>query len=296
MEISHLRYLRLTDHLIGFYDGRVEGQKYAPFPNWVDDGALSLGICSYALVDGEDAIVYDTHVSVAHGEYIRRTVEKLGARNIRVVLSHWHLDHVAGTEAFKDCEIIANRHTARLLAEHRAAIEAGTHLGPPVISPLILPTTVFDERMHLRCGSLELDLLRFDIHSQDGTVIHLPLEDYLLAGDTLEDTITYVAEPHGFRRHLEELDRLATLKAKRIFPNHGDPAVIENGGYHPTFIRATQQYIRTLLRSQTDEELHSKPLQELIAGPLQAGWITYFPAYEEVHRENIAKALKASSA
>ena len=31
-----------------------------------------------------------------------------GVRRFTVVLSHWHLDHVAGTEAFADCQIIAN--------------------------------------------------------------------------------------------------------------------------------------------------------------------------------------------
>ena len=37
-----------------------------PRPNWVDQGALSLGIASYAIVDGGEALVYDTHVSVEH--------------------------------------------------------------------------------------------------------------------------------------------------------------------------------------------------------------------------------------
>ena len=67
MSLEHARVLRLSERLLGFYDGRVAGDRFAPQSNWVDDGALSLGICSYALVDGADAIVYDTHVSAAHG-------------------------------------------------------------------------------------------------------------------------------------------------------------------------------------------------------------------------------------
>ena len=104
--------LRLSDNLLGFYEGRTPGVGDDPAASWVEDGALSLGICSYALVDGAEAIVYDTHVSVDRARTIRDTLEQLGARRIRVVLSHWHLDHVAGTEAFADCEIIANRLTA----------------------------------------------------------------------------------------------------------------------------------------------------------------------------------------
>ena len=146
--------MRLGGNLLGFYDGRGPAAASAPIDNWVDDGALSLGICSFAIVDGPEAIVYDTHVSIAHARRIREAVEQLGARRIRVVLSHWHLDHVAGTEAFADCEIIANATTAALMAEHRSAIEAGTHEGPPAISPLILPTTVFDEPPSPRAAEL----------------------------------------------------------------------------------------------------------------------------------------------
>lgn len=46
MITQHLRTHRLTDSLIGFYDGRVPGQAFGSEPNWVDDGALSLGTCS----------------------------------------------------------------------------------------------------------------------------------------------------------------------------------------------------------------------------------------------------------
>ena len=40
----HLRILRPAPGILAFYDGRVEGYRFAPGPNWVDDGALSLGI------------------------------------------------------------------------------------------------------------------------------------------------------------------------------------------------------------------------------------------------------------
>ena len=70
-----MRTLRLGDNLLGFYDGRGPASASAPIDNWVYDGALSLGICSFAIVDGAEAIVYDTHVSVAHARMIRATLE-----------------------------------------------------------------------------------------------------------------------------------------------------------------------------------------------------------------------------
>lgn len=75
-----------------FYDGRIDGHRFEPGPNWVDEGAISLGIASYAILGGDEALVYDIHDSVEHGRYIRAVLEAVGVNRITVLLSHWHLD------------------------------------------------------------------------------------------------------------------------------------------------------------------------------------------------------------
>jgi cyclase len=290
---TDMQVISLADNLLGFYDGRGPAAASAPIDNWVDDGALSLGICSFAIVDGADAIVYDTHVSIAHARRIRDTVEQLGARSIRVVLSHWHLDHVAGTEVFADCEIIASSSTAALLAEHRGAIEAGTHHGPPAISPLIMPTTVFDGRLRLETPTSEVELVEFEIHSRDATVVHLPHAAILLAGDTVEDTVTYVSEPGRLEAHIGELDRMRGLGARTILPNHGSREIIERGGYAGTLIDATQRYVRNLLGTADDPAEQHADLRAFVSEELAAGWISWFEPYERVHQSNLA-AVRAA--
>ncbi len=271
-----MRILHPADGVVAFYDGRVEGHRFADEPNWVDDGALTLGIASYAIVDGDEALVYDTHVSVEHARLVREALEAEGVARFVVVLSHKHLDHVAGTHAFADCEVIATARTADALGEARSAIEAGTQAGPPGIDPLVLPT-----RIHV------------DVHSDDAAVVWLPDRRLLLAGDTLEDTVTFVAEPGGLDRHLVDLERLSELAPDRILPNHGDPDVIAGGGYPKGLIRATQDYIRVLQRCRDEPDLCEPALTELVADSLQAGWITYFAPYEEVHRANVAAVTAA---
>jgi glyoxylase-like metal-dependent hydrolase (beta-lactamase superfamily II) len=290
---KHLRVLRPAPNIYAFYDGRVDGYRYAPGDNWVDDGALSLGIASYAIVDGEDALIYDTHTSVEHASFIRKTLADNGVKNFTVVLSHWHLDHVAGTAAFADCPIISNKRTEDHLKIHKAAIENGTHHGPPAVNPLVMPTQTFEGRMELNNGSLHVDLIEANIHSDDATVLWLPSERLLLAGDTMEDTITYVGEPESFDTHLTDLDRLWALAPERILPNHGDPEIIALGGYEKTLIRATQQYIRMLKRCAREPELRDKPLRDIITGPLEAGWVNLFEPYEAIHRQNIDVVLAA---
>lgn len=289
---TRLRVLRPADGVLAFYDGRVEGYRFAAEPNWVDEGALALGIASFAVIDGEEALVYDTQTTLEHGRQVRTALEAEGVRRITVLLSHWHLDHIAGNAAFGDCEILACARTAELLEEHRAAIEAGEHEGPPGIEPLVLPTRTFEERAELRVGKHKLEAIHLDIHSDDAVVLWDPTAHLLLAGDTVEDTVTYVDEPDHFDAHLRDLDRLLALEPAAILPSHGDPEVIACGGYGPELITATQDYIRLLQQMRTEPELRELPLEELLAPQLVAGDIRYFAPYEKVHRENVATVLE----
>jgi glyoxylase-like metal-dependent hydrolase (beta-lactamase superfamily II) len=194
---------------------------------------------------------------------------------------------------FADCEILASHRTSELLAQHRDAIEAGSLEGPPAIDPLVMPTRLFNSCTHLRVGRLEIELIPVDIHSEDATVIWLPEQRLLLAGDTVEDTVTYVMEPDKLETHLAELDRLGELGAKRILPNHGSAVRIAGGGYSDGLIRATQDYIQALIRIRGEPDLRSTELRDLIAGPLEAEWISYFPPYEGVHQTNLRSVIDA---
>jgi glyoxylase-like metal-dependent hydrolase (beta-lactamase superfamily II) len=286
-----MRILRPAENVFSFYDGRIEEYRFADGPNWVDDGALSLGIGSYAIVDDDAALIYDTHVSLERANFIRQALGDRGVRTFTVVLSHWHLDHIAGTEAFRDSEVVATARTAQLLESNRAAIEKGTLEGPPEIDPLILPTRTFSAHERLDLNRTEVELIQVNIHSDDAAVVWLPQQRLLLCGDTMEDTVTYVDEPEELDAHLADLDRLWRLEPDRILPSHGDPDVIAGGGYSRDLIRATQQYIEALKRCRDGPETRGRSLQELIAGPLEAGWVNYFSPYERVHEENLEHVL-----
>ena len=289
--MHHMRVLRPREGVYAFYDGRIDGYRFAEEENWVDQGALSLGIASYALVSGGDALVYDTHTSVEHARFVRDQLEQEGVSSFTVVLSHWHLDHVAGTEVFRDCEVISSGRTAEHLVTHRAAIERGELEGPPAIDPLILPTRTYSERLELPVGDTVVELIHTDIHSDDATVVWMADRGLLLCGDTMEDTVTYVDEPESFDTHLANLGKLRELGADRILPNHGSPEVIGAGGYSDGLISATEDYIRTLQRFRDEPSLGDATLRDLLTHPLESRWIEYFPPYEAVHRHNVVTVL-----
>ncbi len=284
-----LRTFQPAANILAFYAGRVSGEVFSSEPNWVDDGAISLGTASYAIVEGEEALVYDTHVSVDMARQIRVVLETRGITKITVLLSHWHLDHVAGNEVFADCEIIANARTLQHLSDHKPGIEDGSFHGSPAIHPLILPNRIFSDTMDFQLGTTKLKFIEANIHSDDASVIWIEDQKILLAGDTMEDTITYVVEPESFEIHMSDLDRLWALNPSHILPNHGHPDIIAKGGYGKSLIRAQQQYIRILRRCVVDPELAAQPLRQLISGPLEAGWVNYFAPYERVHEQNLTR-------
>ncbi|WP_102109535.1 MBL fold metallo-hydrolase [Oceaniglobus roseus] len=283
-----MRVLEPAPHVLAFYDGRVPGRRLvSDAANWMDDGGYVLGIATYAVVDDGEAVLFDTGLSPDHGRAIRAELERRGVRSVRVVLSHHHRDHVAGGAAFAECEIIALRATAEAMEAQRDVFAAGT----PPIAPLAMPTTVFDGVMGLRAGAVELELHPYDIHSRDGLTMLLPVPRLLLAGDTLEDTVTYVAEPERLGLHLSELDRMARLDLRRILPCHGDPGRIAAGGYGPGLIAATRDYVAWLLALREDPSRADLPLRDVVAAALEGGATTWFAPYEAVHRANVAAVL-----
>src|SRR5262249_20676445 len=197
----------------------------------------------YAIHSGAGSIVYDTFTSIAHAEFVRSYLEKLGVRKFAAVLSHWHLDHIAGNAVFDDCAIIATSLTRDAMVRHKANIEAGKVWGPPPIAPLIFPNVLFDDHLELCVGEIALDLRRMNIHSIDGCVVYVPRDKLLLAADTLEDPLTYIIEPENLAEHVSELREMRGWNVAKILPNHGAPDIIRKGGYDKTLIDATIDYV-----------------------------------------------------
>jgi cyclase len=287
---SSMQVLQPYPNILAFYDGRIPGIRiHSDAPNWLDDGAFSLGCCSYAIVDGNEALVFDTHMSIPHARLIRRELEQRGVTSIRVVLSHWHADHIAGNEVFADCEILANGLTAEAMVDNRERLEGES----PPINPLVMPNRSFAVFTELRVGKVLVELRQIDIHSRDGTVLLLPRLGVLLAGDTLEDTVTYVDEPERLDVHLKNLARLEAWKFEHILPNHGAAEKIRSGGYDRNLITATRLYLEKLLRLSTEPQLAELSLSDFAADALATGGVSYFAAYETVHKHNVAAVIAA---
>jgi glyoxylase-like metal-dependent hydrolase (beta-lactamase superfamily II) len=153
---------------------------------------------------------------------------------------------------------------------------------------------LFDGKLELSVGRRQVELHHFDIHSADGNVVWLPEDRLLLAGDTLEDTITYVSEAGHIATHVDELARMRTWTIGRILPNHGDSGRIAAGGYSAGLIDANRNYLQRLTDPDERGQCEGMSLRDFIADDIASGAVSYHQPYEAVHRENIS-AVKAVS-
>ncbi len=280
----------INDHVVGFYAGRgltaaspvvgIEG-------NWVDRAAWDLGTINYAIYKGGRALVYGTSPLPGLGQWERDyLVEAKGVMHFTVVLSHWQLDHIAGIPSYADSTIISLELTRDYLVEHKAAIETGTLWGPPAMD-VVLPNMTFRDSLAVYLGDLEVLFHNFNIHSRDGTVMHIPSDRTLYVGDALEDTVTLVLDPGEIPSHIAELDRMRALDIETIYPNHGDPDVIKGGGYTKTFIDATREYDVNLLQKAHEPGYLTMPLEDFIPDALANRAVSVFERYRVVHANNL---------
>lgn len=287
---SEIRVLPINDHIIAFYDGRAaENAVDLAKATWADHGANFVGVATYAVVDGSAALVYDTYPSVEQARQVRSWLEKRGVTHFIVANSHWHLDHVGGNALYADSTIIATDKTRAQLLGHKAQIEDGTLQGSPAITPFKVPDVGINQPTTVSVGRYTVELRPVNIHSADGLVAWLPGDKLLLAGDTLEDTLTFIAEPESLGEQYRNLAEMGSWSAMHILPNHGDPSIIAKGGYSPALIAMTRHYIRAMAEHAHDKDFTAQPIESFIPSELKAGTVSLWWAYREAHRENLQK-------
>ena len=289
-----VRAMPINDHLTAFYQGRPDEATVVPGPKqWPDLGAIFVGVATYAIRDGDTALVYDSFTDTASARWVRDWLAKAGVRRFVLVTSHWHLDHIGGNAVYADSLRIATEATRAKLAAKREAIEAGTEEGPPVIKPLALPDLGIAADTVLMVGKVRVLLRPVAIHSADGLVIELPNDKILLAGDTLEDTATFVAEPQSIPQQYATLGAMRQWGFTKILPNHGNPAVIARGGYGLGLIDTTRAYIRRLVEHAKDADFQKQPLEAFVGDAIARGDVSLWWAYREAHANNLAVVAKA---
>ena len=293
-----IQVIEVSDHVLIFYDGRdrTGDPAWITAPGTWTSFDSGLGTGAYVVHDGAEALVLDSLWTRSQGEFIRSHMEKnFGIKRFTLALSHWHLDHIGGNGAFADVPIISSMRTAEVLEGYAEHIRAGTLWGPPAMPDLTLPNTTFNDRMTLQVGSLPVHLEHFNIHSDDHILVYLPTEQLGLVGDMTEDTVPVISHPEGIPQHLVELERLRAMPMKALYPDHGNPTILANGGYDKRHIDAAIEYERNMLLRVKDPDFLEQPVESFVPEALAGKVVSVIDAYRSAHRysqENVIKYWK----
>ncbi|KXH41639.1 beta-lactamase [Colletotrichum nymphaeae SA-01] len=281
--LQSLRILNPYPGIFAYYDGRT-GERFASDqPNWLDDGAFTLGVSTYSIIDGNEAIIYDSHITPDHAGAVMRHVQSQGVTKMSVVISHFHNDHIAGTEVFSKggATIVGHEITARTVKRNTQDLAADS---PAIVA--VPPTELYTGKKEMKVGNLSVELHNFQVHTPDGTILYIPSKQLIFAGDTVEDTATFIADARSLPMHQKELQRMATFPISKILPAHGEPNRIAAGGYNSTFINATLRYIAAMTEDVPEPAAWNQPLSQVVDADVKGGDLIYFAQYEEVHQSN----------
>ena len=135
------------------------------------------------IVVGDDAVmVIDTQATPVMAQDVVRRIREVSDKPIRyVTLSHYHAVRVLGASAYKPEHIIASRDTYDLIVERgeadmKSEIERFPRLFQAVesVPGLTWPTLVFEKRLTLMLGKLEVEIMQLGRgHTKGDTVVWL---------------------------------------------------------------------------------------------------------------------------
>ncbi|MBK9703602.1 MAG: MBL fold metallo-hydrolase [Betaproteobacteria bacterium] len=183
------------------------------------------------IVIGDDAVmVVDTQATPVMAQDVIRRIRAVTDKPIRyVTLSHYHAVRVLGASGYAPEHVIASRDTFDLIVERGAQdmqseIERFPRLFRAVesVPGLTWPTIVFERRMTLMMGRLQVEIMQLGRgHTKGDTVVWLPQERILFAGDLVE----YDATPYTGDAYLGDwpatLDAIAALEPGQLVPGRG---------------------------------------------------------------------------
>jgi glyoxylase-like metal-dependent hydrolase (beta-lactamase superfamily II) len=185
---------------------------------------------SGVVIGDSSVLVVDAQATPVMARDVIARIRKITVKPIRhVVLTHYHAVRVLGASAYDGAEIIASDATRALIAE-RGQQDMESEIGrfprlfrgKESIPGLTWPHLVFHKQITLYLGGREVQIIHVGrSHTAGDTVVWVPQERVLFAGDTVEFRATpYCGDAH-FADWPATLAALRALGADRMVPGRG---------------------------------------------------------------------------
>jgi cyclase len=260
-------------------------------------------------------VLIDTQFDLAHA---RQMIELFGkvwsGMPRRVINTHEDTDHVWGNQLFEGAEIIAHRSVPERMKrvagpEERRKLLGGVgrflsripmealHPGSAALASqlledynfdgirLVLPTTLFDTRLELNLDGKEVHLIYVGpCHQVGDTIIHVPSERVVFAGDVLFRQCTPMGWTGSYEKWFRCLDLMIELDPEVLVAGHGPLCGIEG----PIEMKAYLEYVREESRKNFEDGVSSLDAAKRIEFGPYAEWnapARLFMNVERAYRE-----------
>ena len=199
-------------------------------------GNLLVGSNAAIIVNDNDVVVIDSHISPAAAAVLARELESITTKPIRYVINtHFHFDHAHGNQVYPpDIQIIGHEFTYEMLSTGGSmgrsyegyldwiASQPGGTEGQQGLVPTP-PNVTLADRMTLIRGDREIQLLFFGRgHTGGDIVVFLPKEKVLFTGDLLLEGVPFMGDGY-LGDWSATLDKLSELDFDTVVPGHGRP-------------------------------------------------------------------------
>lgn len=207
---------------------------------------------------GDATLVFDAFLTPLAGAELRAAAETLTGRPVtHVVLSHYHNDHIRGTQAFGEATVISSARTKELIAtrgeDERRSDAAGLPRRIPLwedqlraaTDPLerrqltywiayarmildslpevriVIPHRTFERRLTIEGTRRTVELVELAGHSPSDTVLALPADGVAFLADLLSVRVHPYLPDGDPDAWLEGLDAIGRFGTEQLVPGHG---------------------------------------------------------------------------
>jgi cyclase len=264
------------------------------------------------LINIGDGMVIDTQSDLNHArQMIEMFSDVWSEMPKQVVNTHEDLDHIVGNQLFEGAEIIGHRSLPERMKsvadpeeiQKLMRMANGTLTGPllNLIHPgvvasarqlkedydfsgfrLVTPTTLFDDSLITNLEDVEVHIIHVGpCHQVGDTIVWLPEERVLFAGDVIFRLCTPMGWVGTFEKWFETLDFIANeLKPDVIVPGHGPVCGIEGATDMKEYLR----YVQNESRQFYDAGLSARDASRKVDFGPYADWISPERVYLNIER------------
>ena len=224
-------------------------------------------------------IVLDDSVIAVDAQYpgsardFRASIPTVSEKPVsHLILTHIHGDHIYGSQAFEDCEIIAHRRLKEKMEANLMDEWTPEKLEKMVTDmktnrperhwlfeglKIVLPTKTFEDRMDLN----GIEITNLGGHSDCSSVVYVPDDKTLFAGDLIfAGRFPWAGDPTSHpETWIKSFETMLSMDVDTIVPGHGPVCGKEEVETQLKWFREATSIMKKLIKEEADLEEAVKP-------------------------------------